>query len=437
MSSPTVSVIIPTFNRRELVQQAIDSVLAQTFRDFELIVVDDGSTDDTDQALKKYGSQIRYAFQANAGESVARQHGVELSSGQYLAFLDSDDRWLPEKLEHQVDALQTHPDAGFAYCWAYLIDNEGKRIALPPLGYGQNLTRATLQQLLENNFIVAASSSLIMRRDAYGSVNGFNQAIQFAEDWELCLRLAAKYKFIYQTWPLVEYRLHARGFLQRLENLDRMLQDHLRIIDGAIATLGASAHELLVAMPLAKANRYAQAAFAHFAYGEAEKGRERLTQACILAPETWANRDVFLQKAAEFAASLAITGDDARALAFAASIAAHLPDPLAQAGVTKSLVFSYTHKVLADYHKQRGDCSAARKNALQAVCHDPRWLAHRGVLSLLVKSFCGRNIKQSHDWSASASLIPQVIDLTSDHQGADGTKQHDEIVTEYSICESF
>lgn len=100
---PRVSVIIPTYNRREYVQEAIDSALAQTFTDYEIIVIDDGSTDGTSEALQaRYGNRIHYEWQENQGESVARNRGIELARGEYIAFLDSDDLWHPEKLAKQI-----------------------------------------------------------------------------------------------------------------------------------------------------------------------------------------------------------------------------------------------------------------------------------------------------------------------------------------------
>ncbi len=122
---PTVSVIIPTYNRRAYVQEAIDSVLAQTYTDYEIIVIDDGSTDGTGEALReRYGDKIIYEWQENQGLSAARNRGIESSRGQYIALLDSDDLWMPEKLERQVACLSQHPEVAMvarAYarrdCW--------------------------------------------------------------------------------------------------------------------------------------------------------------------------------------------------------------------------------------------------------------------------------------------------------------------------------
>ncbi|MEJ2283153.1 MAG: glycosyltransferase family A protein, partial [Desulfobacterales bacterium] len=109
--NPLVSVIIPTFNRGWIIQEAIDSVLAQDFTDFELILVDDGSTDDTGQILEAYGRDLTVYRQSNRGVSAARNRGIAAATGRLIAFLDSDDLWLPRKLSSQVDFFNSNPDA--------------------------------------------------------------------------------------------------------------------------------------------------------------------------------------------------------------------------------------------------------------------------------------------------------------------------------------
>ncbi|MCK4819314.1 glycosyltransferase family 2 protein, partial [bacterium] len=109
MAIPNVSVIIPTCNRAEYITQAIDSVLAQTYTDYEIIVVDDGSTDNTKEVMEPYMDRIRYIYQENAGVSAARNTGIKAAKGDWVAFLDSDDEWLPGKLAVQIRAVERHP----------------------------------------------------------------------------------------------------------------------------------------------------------------------------------------------------------------------------------------------------------------------------------------------------------------------------------------
>ena len=124
-----ISVIIPTYNRRELVQRALASVAAQTRPIDEIIVVDDGSSDGTGEALKaQWGDRIRYEFQPNAGVSAARNRGLSLARGHYITLLDSDDQWLPEKTRLQLDWLRAHPSFGLVLCDIERVDAQGTRI---------------------------------------------------------------------------------------------------------------------------------------------------------------------------------------------------------------------------------------------------------------------------------------------------------------------
>ena len=109
-STPKVSVIIPTYNRENFVVKAIDSVLCQEFKDYEIIVVDDGSTDNTKKNLKRYGDKIKYIYQDNSGVSVSRNTGIKYSTGEWLAFLDSDDEWMPDYLLTQIEKANENPD---------------------------------------------------------------------------------------------------------------------------------------------------------------------------------------------------------------------------------------------------------------------------------------------------------------------------------------
>lgn len=123
-----VSVIIPTYNRARLVQESIDSVLQQSFRDFEIIVIDDGSTDDTEQVLQRFSSQIRYIKQGNRGLNAARNRAIDLSQGEYIAFLDSDDLWRRFKLEVDVSVLDSYPDVGFVFSDFCVLKPDGREV---------------------------------------------------------------------------------------------------------------------------------------------------------------------------------------------------------------------------------------------------------------------------------------------------------------------
>src|SRR3989338_3818100 len=141
-TQPLVSIVTPTFNRVGSLREAIESVLAQTFSDWELIIVDDGSTDDTRQMVAQYQAQeprIRYAYQLNSGASAARNRALGLAQGEFVAFLDDDDFWLPEKLTKQIDRFSQDPSLGFLYTKCDVLRN-GARVAVWPYGIGRQHT---------------------------------------------------------------------------------------------------------------------------------------------------------------------------------------------------------------------------------------------------------------------------------------------------------
>lgn len=192
-SRPTVSVVIPTYNRARYVGKAIESVLAQAYRGYEIIVVDDGSTDETSQVLRRYGDKIRYLHQDNAGVSAARNRGIEEARGEWIGFLDSDDEWLPDKLAVQVDALGCNPQIIAHVTNAEMRSHDGRGInyfavrrcdfALCDL----QVLQRPLAHVMKWLFVVPA---LLARRDAIIKAGLFDLRIGIYEDVDLMKRLA-------------------------------------------------------------------------------------------------------------------------------------------------------------------------------------------------------------------------------------------------------
>lgn len=185
---PRVSAIITTYNRKGFVQEAVDSVLAQTYGDLELIVVDDGSTDDTGEALQGYDEKLRYVFQKNEGASAARNCGLELAQGEFVAFLDSDDLWLPKKLEMQVACMGEHHDSQICYTDEIWI-RRGRRVN--PKKRHAKYSGEIYPHCLP--LCIISPSSALMRRGLFEEVGVFDPALPVCEDYDLWLRVAARY----------------------------------------------------------------------------------------------------------------------------------------------------------------------------------------------------------------------------------------------------
>jgi glycosyltransferase involved in cell wall biosynthesis len=207
MSQPLVTCIIPCYNRPAYVRDAIESALAQTYTALEVIVIDDGSTDDTPAVLASYGDRIRVLTQENGGSSAARNAGIAASAAPYLAWLDSDDAWLPEKIAVQVDVLEAHPEAGVAYTRCVDMDENGHPPAQPAPAIPPAVVRSDMLRLMVVESEVMPVSCLV-RREALDEVGLFDPSYRFAEDWELNFRLARRYPFAYIDAPLSRVRIH-------------------------------------------------------------------------------------------------------------------------------------------------------------------------------------------------------------------------------------
>ena len=230
-----VSVIIPTYNRASLVKEAIDSVLSQTLLggEVEVIVVDDGSEDDTRAILNPYGASVKYVYQSRAGVSAARNKGIELASGEWLAFLDSDDFWLPGKLQKQLEFLHLEPHIRICQTEELWIKNG---VRLNPKRYHKKPFGHCFPALLERCLI--SPSAVMIHRNLFDEIGFFDETMPACEDYDLWLRIGCRYSIGLVEQPLIvkrgghsdqlstsvpaldKYRILAIAKLLRTESLD-------------------------------------------------------------------------------------------------------------------------------------------------------------------------------------------------------------------------
>ncbi len=195
---PRVSVIIPTCNRAHFLQEAVESVLNQTFQDFELIVVDDGSTDCTPYVLRKWKDRIRWVRQENAGVSRARNVGIRAARSRYLSFLDSDDLWLKKKLEAQVAFLDANPHYPVCYTDEVWI-RKGKRVN--PKRIHRKYSGWIFERCLP--LCIISPSSAMIRREVLNETGGFDEALPVCEDYDLWLRIASRFPIFFLPEKLI------------------------------------------------------------------------------------------------------------------------------------------------------------------------------------------------------------------------------------------
>lgn len=223
---PHVSVIIPAYNAEAFITETVQSALDQTYQDLEVIVVDDGSKDGTVAALEQFGNRIRVHLQPNGGVAKARNMGVGLAKGSWIAFLDADDLWLPQKLERQLacsSAPMTFTDRF----------NIGSRGDLPEIQSDVTPMRGGdlfVPLMKDGNFIT--NTSVVMRRALFERMGGFYTGLNGTEDWDLWIRIAEHHEIGFLPEPLVRYRFHPGGLSR---NFTKMGRERMQVITRGLA----------------------------------------------------------------------------------------------------------------------------------------------------------------------------------------------------------
>jgi len=278
-----VSVVIPTFNYGHLVADAVQSALAQSWRDLEVIVVDDGSTDDTAAVLSTFQDRIQVVRQANAGLSAARNKGIGLARGAYVAILDADDVWLPEKIERQLDVFAAFPDTGVVSCATILVDAGFSPLTHLPAGEVGD--PATLRQRLAFGNVVSGGSAALIRRDCLDAVGPFDETLRSAEDWDMWLRISRRYAIRFLPEALVQVRTTGAN-MSGVRHADRMLSSELQVVDklaredpGLLAEVGG--------ICAVQGHRYFCAAWANWQAGDLPRARRQIWRALRLAPSAF------------------------------------------------------------------------------------------------------------------------------------------------------
>ncbi|MFH2138510.1 MAG: glycosyltransferase [Candidatus Omnitrophota bacterium] len=209
---PLVSVIIPTFNRRKYLQNAVKSVLDQTYANIEIIIVDDGSTDGTDKMVAQFSENIKYIWQPNKGVAFARNEGIKKSTGEFVAFLDSDDSWISNKLEKQMKLFTENEQTGLVYS-DYFREEYGERQPQTTFQWKKAYRGDVLLELLQSYFV--RTSTVVVKKSLIQRVGLFDQRMSPSEDYDMWLRLAQVCCFDYVDDPLVIFRINKEGISKR------------------------------------------------------------------------------------------------------------------------------------------------------------------------------------------------------------------------------
>jgi len=215
---PTVSVIIHTYNNEKFIGETIESVLNQTYKDYEIIVVDDGSVDGTRDALLPYMQKIRYHYKENGGIASAKNAGIRLSKAEFIAFLDHDDLWVPDKLKLQMECFNENPHAGLVYAKYTSFRDDKELRTKPEKGYSGWI----FKELLAKSFI--QTSTVMVKRECLDTVGPYDETFVLGDEYDMFLRISKKFQCGFVDKGLTRYRVHdtnasKNDFLFDKENL--------------------------------------------------------------------------------------------------------------------------------------------------------------------------------------------------------------------------
>lgn len=281
---PTVSVLIPSYNHGRFIETALKDVFAQTYSDYEIVVVDDGSTDDSVTILQSYTDRIKLYTQKNKGTYPTLNRLIAESSGKYLAIINSDDRWTDTKLAKQVAVLDSNSRVGLVHTGGQFIDAENRVQPGNPLGFDWPTTPSgnIIEALVRFNKIIA--SSVLVRRECFERLGNFNERLFGSGDWEMWFRIALVYDIAFIDEPLTFYRVHGENasFKHR-----RIHQDDVLVREGTIhpnePALWKRANSRR-AMRLALAHSYACLGTEHALLGHLPEARRAYLHSLKLCP---------------------------------------------------------------------------------------------------------------------------------------------------------
>lgn len=386
---PTVSVLIPNYNRGRMLQDAVRSVLVQSYQDFEILVVDDGSTEDIPAALAPFSARVQYVRKENGGCASAKNFGLGLVTGEYLAVLDNDDLWLPAKLERQVEELKRQPNVGMVSCQVFVMDDDARVLARPPQGAGRKTPRVSLAELAEQNVIVGGSSAQMVRTNALRDIGGFDTSV-YHDDWDCWVRLAYHWRLWMIPEPLAYYRINSQGYRNHAplpERADAVHKSMLTVSERAFEGWWEEEGDPTPIRARAQAREYLRHALVLSAVGRQAEGRAAWEQAIAMdagiAAEPATIKPAIITCAAGYAMGQSTAERTEQATHVLANILSHLPGPVHFLQDQRAQVEAALLAELAFLAAQQGDPAETRALALRCLTRDPTWVRNIGFMKLL------------------------------------------------------
>lgn len=287
-ANPLVSVIIPNFNHGRWIRDAIQSVLHQDYRNFEIIVVDDGSTDNSREVVAAFGNQVRYIWQENQGLSAARNTGIRAAKGTHIGLLDADDMYESNFLSAQLSALQHDPIAHGVHCGYRFVDQLNR--SLPQTETRSIPENELFQALLDGNFLVP--EAMLVRRSCYESVGPFDETLSACEDWDMWLRISRRFRITGTTQILTRHRVLAGSMST---DPDRMFTNRLAVLKKQLGTEPRDEDEGVESKRRAYGRAYLGASVEYLQHGHQDRACECLQKMARVSPDLLTQLDTLYQ----------------------------------------------------------------------------------------------------------------------------------------------
>ena len=279
-SNRLVSVIIPVYNSAKYIADAIDSALAQTYKNYEIIVVDDGSTDNTKEIVTQYTIRhtpyVKYIYQENKGLSGARNTGIKNAKGEFIAFLDADDIWLPEKLEHQIKFMDSD-NVGIVGCSGYTINEKGE--ILDNFINKNYPNKSLLLNVLNMKNVVSGGSEALVRKKCFDVMGIFDENLRSSEDWDMWLRISHRYDVIFVEKSLAKIRIRTNS-MSSPSNAQKMLDSDLIVL----GKLFQHTKNNVFLRRKSYSYRYFSASWAFYKSGDSRKAKRYILKSIYLYP---------------------------------------------------------------------------------------------------------------------------------------------------------
>ena len=390
---PLISIIIPCYNHGHYLDRALESVLAQTMPDWEVIVVDDGSTDDTRAVVRAYADgRVRYLYQENQGLAGARNTGIDHARGNYLAFLDADDEWEPPFLERCVAVLEADDSLAGVYTRVTFIDEDGRRLLR--LG-AQPATRASFRErLLQGGFF--PPSSVLVRRETVEMVGRFDPDLTSLEDWDLWLRLSEEHEMEGIPDPLARYRV-SPGSMST--NVARIYRNQMVILDKYFGPAEGDATSWSQQKRQVYGFAYRMSALGYLEQGEADAGWRLLKRAFAVYPPLLERLDTFYElicgeQPKGVRGEVNLLDVDGRVQMIERRLASLFEGGSQQVSGRKRAAYANVYLAASMLNDQAGRWNHARRYLLRTLWNRPALLRSASVVRRLLKLLAGKRLAQ-------------------------------------------